>query len=901
MSNVIKPALNDFSDIAHAIAPYNVLADHYGDTLAAEQLRLEHESYTMGEARFIKALERQVERGEVCDNAVAKPLLDTLVPACADHINAFMESKGRGRPHVSKQYLSQLDTKAAAFITIKTILTILAKEESAPIQRVAMAIAGNIEDEVRYGRIRDDEAAQFKKNIADNLNKRNGHVYKRAFMQAVEAKLLDDGILTDTHEGWDKEHKFHVGVRLIELVIESTGLLVIERKFAGIPDKDHQAVHLAEEFVTKLTGRAHALAGISPLHQPMVVPPKPWTGVRGGGYWAKGRRPLNLIRVGSKRALERYNEVHMPQVYDAVNAIQNTAWKINGDVLAVANMIVNWDNCPVADVPSINVAVKPKLENGITNAKGELVEAIELDADGNPVCEKALKRWKKAAAAVYRNEKARQSRRLSMEFVLSQANKFSHYDAIWFPHNLDWRGRVYAVPMFNPQGNDMTKGLLTFAKSVALGSEGAYWMAVHGANCAGVDKVSLEDRVKWVADNEAMILASAENPLECTWWAEQDSSSFCFLAFCFEWAGYVKSGRSEDYVSHLPLAFDGTCSGLQHFSAMLRDEVGGSAVNLTPSAKPQDVYGIVAIEVNKVLAKLAAEGTEDELVTKEDKKTGEITENLQLGTKTLARQWLEFGVGRGVTKRSVMTLAYGSKQYGFADQVREDTVQPAIDKGNGQMFTMPSQACQFMAKLIWDAVSVTVVAAVEAMEWLQKSATLLSIEVKDKKTGEILKPASPVHWTTPVGFPVWSEYRVQDQKRISCVLFGEMRLQMTMNIREGVKIDTKKQASGIAPNVVHSYDASHLKLTALKCKELGIDSAGFIHDSFSTHAGNAHLLFRAVRETMVDTYDKHDVFGELNEEWMEQLHESQLDKMPAMPKKGNLDIRQILESNYTFS
>ncbi|MGL4250686.1 MAG: DNA-directed RNA polymerase, partial [Aeromonas sp.] len=416
----------------------------------------------------------------------------------------------------------------------------------------------------------------------------------------------------------------------------------------------------------------------------------------------------------------------MPQVYDAVNAIQNTAWKINGDVLAVANMIVNWDNCPVKEVPSINVAVKPKLENGITNIKGETIETIELDADGNPVCERQLKKWKKAAAAIYRNERARQSRRLSMEFALSQANKFSHYDAIWFPHNLDWRGRVYSVPMFNPQGNDMAKGLLTFAKGVEIGAEGAYWLAVHGANCAGVDKVSLDDRVKWVADNEAMILASAEQPLECTWWAEQDSSSFCFLAFCFEWAAYVKSGRSESYVSHLPLAFDGTCSGLQHFSAMLRDEVGGSAVNLTPSEKPQDVYGIVAVEVNKVLAKLAAEGSDDEMVTKEDKKTGEITEKLQLGTKTLARQWLEFGVNRGVTKRSVMTLAYGSKQFGFADQVREDTVQPALDKGNGQMFTIPSQACQFMAKLIWDAVSVTVVAAVEAMEWLQKSATLIS-------------------------------------------------------------------------------------------------------------------------------------------------------------------------------
>ncbi|MGL4251612.1 MAG: DNA-directed RNA polymerase, partial [Aeromonas sp.] len=140
-----------------------------------------------------------------------------------------------------------------------------------------------------------------------------------------------------------------------------------------------------------------------------------------------------------------------------------------------------------------------------------------------------------------------------------------------------------------------------------------------------------------------------------------------------------------------------------------------------------------------------------------------------------------------------------------------------------------------------------------------------------------------------------------DQKRISCVLFGEMRLQMTMNIREGVKIDAKKQASGIAPNFVHSNDASHLKLTALKCTEMGVHSLAMIHDSFGCHAGFAHIMFKAVRETMVETYESHDVFAEFYEEFADQLHESQLDKMPEMPKKGNLDIKQILESKYTFS
>jgi DNA-directed RNA polymerase len=43
------------------------------------------------------------------------------------------------------------------------------------------------------------------------------------------------------------------------------------------------------------------------------------------------------------------------------------------------------------------------------------------------------------------------------------------------------------------------------------------------------------------------------------------------------------SGRSEEFVSHLPVAFDGSCNGLQNYSMMLRDEVGGAATNLVPS------------------------------------------------------------------------------------------------------------------------------------------------------------------------------------------------------------------------------------------------------------------------------------------------------------------------------
>ncbi|MFK9903081.1 hypothetical protein ACJEPZ_29315, partial [Klebsiella pneumoniae] len=76
------------------------------------------------------------------------------------------------------------------------------------------------------GRIREQEAAYFKKNVADQLDKRVGHVYKKAFMQVVEADMISKGMLGgDNWASWKTDEQMHVGTKLLELLIEGTGLV----------------------------------------------------------------------------------------------------------------------------------------------------------------------------------------------------------------------------------------------------------------------------------------------------------------------------------------------------------------------------------------------------------------------------------------------------------------------------------------------------------------------------------------------------------------------------------------------------------------------------------------------------------------------------------------------------
>ncbi|MCF7532774.1 DNA-directed RNA polymerase [Pseudomonas petrae] len=890
---VIQPAQHDFSDILSSTWAFDTLTALHGEELAAQQLFLEHEAYTLGEAHFKKTLERQQERGEFAENATAKPVLSTLVPLMAVAFDNWVEhqvTKVR-RKHIGLQFFQMVKAESVAAITIKSVLNIIAKKGPKSIQSVAVFLGRALEEEARFGRIRDQEAEHFFKHIRKALNKRNGHTYKVAYLEKVEAHMQEANELSSTWTSWDSlenDMTYHMGIRLLELLIESTQLVEVKREHAGNAKLDGEFVHLTQEWSDKLCARAYSLAGVTPRYQPMIVPPKSWVTMIGGGYWAKGRRPLPLIRVRSKRALQRYRDVSMPEVFKAVNIAQASAWKVNEKVLAVAKAVMEWKHVPIDKFPTADREELPVQPEGM---------------DEDPAL---LKAWKKEASGVYRRDRARVSRRLSYEFIIEQAEKFAEYEAIYFPYNLDWRGRVYAIPAFNPQGNDMTKGMLMASVAEPVGLEGIEWLKIHGANCAGVDKVDFSKRKAWVIENQELILEIARDPLGQPEWTKMDSP-FCFLAFCFEWAGVVEHGALWE--SALPIAFDGSCSGIQHFSAMLRDERGGRAVNLLPSDEVQDIYRLVAEEVIEKVVKDLTEGTDDSSEMMTNEKTGEIKERRVLGTKSMARGWMGYGIDRKVTKRSVMTLAYGSKAFGFTDQVREDIIQPAIDRGDGEQWFPDAQQCaRYMANLIWDSVSVVVVAAVEAMNWLQKAAKLLASEVLDgKKTKKnpnpaVLKPCMPVYWVTPDGFPVWQEYMKPVQRRIDLMFLGTVRLQATINVRDSDTIDGAKQESGISPNFVHSQDGSHLRKTVVKASECyGVEFFALIHDSFGTIPAKAGKMFKAVRETMVETYTQNDVLEDFREQFLEQLHESQLDKMPMMPLKGTLRIQEILDSEFAFA
>lgn len=423
-------------------------------------------------------------------------------------------------------------------------------------------------------------------------------------------------------EPWPAPDKMHLGKLCIDLLIESTGHV----ELIQIPKGKNQTVyHLipSQETLRWLEKQHQHLELLSPTFLPMIVKPKDWTTPFDGGYIGDLAGKLKLVKTHNPNYLDELANLEMPLVYQAVNMVQSTAWRVNAQVLKVVEDFWQQD---------IEIAGLPAREDRTPRPcpfPRELKPALMEKSQFNTFMD-----WKREAACVYEQNIINRSKRLLFSKILFVAHKYVHEPEIYFPHALDFRGRVYALPNFlNPQGNDMAKGLLTFAQGKPIENENAArWLAIHGANLYGHDKVGFDERVAFIQEMSETIQLIAADPLTYQEWTEADKP-WQFLAFCFEWAGFIQQGYG--FVSCLPIALDGSCNGLQHFSAMLRDEIGGAAVNLLPSEKPEDIYQRVADVAIQKLKEEAASGSDNVL---------------------LATQWLSFGVNRKITKRPVMIL-----------------------------------------------------------------------------------------------------------------------------------------------------------------------------------------------------------------------------------------------------
>lgn len=808
--------------------------------------QLEHEEFmvTGGVDRYLINTAKSEDKGQASETSYGGAFIRAYISQVAEEIKARIQASEEKRVFPGKPFwlaIKNVDPDVLAFITLRSVIDGAILESK--LVTVSISIGKRVQDEVRLRQFQkvDEKVFNWTKN---QMKRRSAQDYNFQLKSFLHGMHYTQGGERNGVEYFSmpKEQQLQTGAILIDAAIAATGHFSKETKI--ISGKSNVYIKISSEMEEWIAHHKEAMSLLFPVWTPTVIPPRDWESLTEGGFYsppAVSACEFVITKDTSdpKTQVSALKGANLSKVYSAINHLQKTRWAINTRVLELSQQI--WELGLELGLPSTRSLEMPAFpfpkEWDKKQATEEELATFEV--------------WKLQTLYTHTAEKERIGKSALVSRVISMAERFKNEPEMFFVWHCDFRNRMYSVSSgLSPQGSDLGKAMLRFAEGKAIVSdEGEAWFLRHGANTFGVDKVSFDDQEKWVRDNKDFIIRMASDPISYREWANADKP-WSFLAWAFEYKEFVEQGRG--YISHLAIGQDGSCNGLQHFSAMLRDEVGGAAVNLVPSDKPQDIYAAVA---RKVVEYLEHDGTDTAML------------------------WVKYGIDRSTVKRCVMTLPYGSTKQGMRDFLLEDymkSVNKVFD------FKETYKAVQMLAEIVWEAIGDVVVAARAAMEWLQQVAKVLSAH------------QLPITYTTPSGWVVHQSMRKVKTKQVETVLLGRTRITLA---EATDKIDSVRQRNGISPNFVHSMDAAHLIATVNAAKEQGIESLAVIHDDYGTYAEDSQKFARIIREEFVKQYEGNVLQDFYNQ--MKALYP--FAKIPEPPSYGNLDLNSVLDSKYFFA
>ena len=697
--------------------------------------------------------------------------------------------------------------------------------------------------------------------VDENVTRVRGHLKRiRKIRKAVKA-LGTDGLFVDLQP---EDGPVHAAVRLLEVLVNSCptyfecpesnkSFVLVERQEHGFPA---QRVVLTEYAQQMLEQQHHDMA--QPLLQPMLCPPRPWREdpkpkSKGyvGGYYSLDDKRLISGKKYRKHTRDLEHPVG-PETLSAVNAVQATKWRINHRVAEKLCLVAESEH---RERLGLGPTDKIRQTRRCTYAVRQAMSSLER-------------------TEYYRKRREIAKKNSHRQITLRLLEEEKDQKSIWFPHFLDYRGRMYPYPQnLHPQASDRVRACLEFAEGKPLGPEGENWirMQLPASYGGDVGRLSLKEQTDWVYENEKLILrlATPDRLDEIEFWKDA-KAPWRFLAVCCEWARLRDHcnhhGRSSEFLSHLPVTMDGRCNGIQHLAALAGDPELGKLVHITPSSGDAslDIYQVIADKLRDIVKRDAAEG------------------------KAEASAWLQRNdlISRDTVKPAVMTFPFGASQRGLIKQILEGDAVYRIPGGDAWR-----DACYL-------AVAITQITNSEEGEILSPAKaimTWLSGVARD-----FARAKTPIIWTNPAGMNICLANFHCKSKEIDLHGCFNRKISITYRSEDRERgLDTQKQGQGITASLVHSFDAAHLAKTVNACVAEGVDSFAVIHDSYGTHACDATTMARLLREQFVEIHSQ-PWLKQLAERWQRKAETLPGVKVSDPPEQGNLDISQVIKSETFF-
>lgn len=260
-----------------------------GETMATmdEQIELECRMVQSGVERYTKTMSDLLDKNLGSRTKHGRTMIKGIVEPVSDKLGAmFLDKKYNNNR--CRNLIKGMDPSKVSYLALVSVVDNLATHTA--LLKVARTVGIQVETQKRL-----DEWLEIDTDVAKNMIKEAEKKSDKGFDHKRHG--LDHKIKADGHNipYWSNEDRIHVGLKLIDIIMEHTGIIKLERRIQKRKTVWHVVATPDTEEWIKAFNETNAVA--LPRYCPCIIEPRDWDDFWGGGYYSEHINKLPFVRV----------------------------------------------------------------------------------------------------------------------------------------------------------------------------------------------------------------------------------------------------------------------------------------------------------------------------------------------------------------------------------------------------------------------------------------------------------------------------------------------------------------------------------------------------------------------------------------------------------------------------
>ena len=676
---------------------------------------------------------------------------------------------------------------------------------------------------------------------------------------------------------------------IIEEPLEDMGVIKEESTYLPPEDRTFKAQQLSIKR-TPASLEFHDLISEGPNYRGggtgvSFTKPHKWTKARQGGD--------KLIKTYDNELLKDLTEETAPALFEAINHIQGTAYRVNNRVLRMVQALDNQGKLTQQAPKQSDIDTSTTATQSMNRELDELrqeyrVGQRQMDRGERREFDKRKAEITQKYDVDANRVKSLEGKRIDEQRGVDIANSLQNQPRFYFKTQLDQRGRIYfTFPGLNPQASQVARGVLEYADGIVLDAKGVSNLKkmtasyielperidIEGNVAAPARKIAKDEikaREQWFDENEADLLRWGQDPVATyDQWAPivDEKNRVQFLKGINE---YYQWKQDPNYKSHLIAGMDASTSGTQIITALLDDHTMAGLVNVISGKAPGDTYIHVADNTKNVVQNLADGGDE-------------------MAMSIMANDgfWQN---RRKAFKRPTMIYPYAAG----ADEIGRSMYADIADKN----WALNPAQTNYLGKIITQNME-EIIPSMGVFRAIVKEMTkdMFSPAKIDEETGRVKTyTANSPTFTSDIGFPFkhdYPDYYMNPEDRIRMQHRGKEIALYPQYRQEDISPTRKSKAeTALMANFIHFLDSQLLMGTSNGLKKADLPFTP-VHDEFGTTLNGADEMLDIIRARFKTMFGGKNSDGKrILEELLGQNWDPE--RFRELIKRGELDIEETI-------